>query len=57
MAEVLMRLITLQSVEYGDIEFENEMIELNGIMSDLNVGKNLPERPITYDQVILQQKF
>jgi hypothetical protein len=51
MAEVLMRLLTLQSVEYGDIDVEKEMFELNGIMSELNVGNELPERPISYEQV------
>jgi len=51
MAEVLMRVITLQSVEYGDIDVEKEMFELNNIMSELNVGQELPERPISYDQV------
>lgn len=46
-----MRLITLQSVEYGDIDVEQEMFELNNIMAELNVGNALPDRPITYEQV------
>ncbi len=50
MGDLLMRLISLPTS--GDFENgSDEMRNLNKIMRDLNVGENLPESAICYDQV------
>ncbi len=58
-ASVLLRLITLQSLENEDKDIENDIAVLSGVMSEMNVGESLPERPLSYEQVrfVINQKW